>query len=166
MSLLVELSKLLENNVKAYKLTVPSDVTESDLWNWVEDQEVVTIEDIKKEGSTLYVYPHFGDKYSDATLNKLKKSLSVFLSAAVAESAGRTKTHYDGGEFDADVDSMNHHLKQIRLIVQSPAMAHHIKDTLQNFDVDTKTEHRALENAVHALQQALDVFYHKMQEAE
>lgn len=218
-----------DNNVKAYKLTVPSDITESELWDWVEAQEVVTIEDIKKTGTTLYVYPHFGDKYSDATLNKLKKSLSSFLNSLVTEgkkddvewgiyhkktdklldgtfsgkngkkdaeeelentwddsyayvrrwkegdkvhvhessvSGGRTKTHYEGGEFDADIDSLNHHLKQIRLIVQSPAMAHHIRDTLKNFDVDTKAEHRAVENAVHALQQAIGVFYHKMQEAE
>ena len=76
-----------EGKVKAYKLTIDlddgdafgelSDKQKTEiLWdNFVEEQSVVTIEDIKLNGKTVYVYPSWDDKYNESTLKRLQSAL-------------------------------------------------------------------------------------------
>lgn len=67
-----------ENKLKAYKIPYPKGASIEQVWDWVEDQDVVTIENIEKKGNTLYVYPHFEDKYNEDTLEGLKQSIRDF----------------------------------------------------------------------------------------
>jgi hypothetical protein len=45
--------------VKAFKIEIPQGLTDSAIWDFINDQSVVTIEDFERKGNIVYLYPHF-----------------------------------------------------------------------------------------------------------
>ncbi len=84
----------------------------------------------------------------------------------VQEPTAITERYEEGNEFDADMDSIKEKLDEVLEVVNSSNMKQHIKDTKENFGVDTNKEHVALEKAVTAAIHAYHDFYDKMGEAE
>lgn len=73
--------KLTEAKVKAYKLTVPKGFTEAKADDFIENQEIVTVEYFDLKGDTMYVYPHFEllDPNYTGVQEKLQKALNRFI---------------------------------------------------------------------------------------
>jgi hypothetical protein len=77
------------------------------------------------------------------------------------------KTHYEGShEFDGEVSQIASLLKKAMKIIDGPKMQQHIKDTKQNYVVDTSSEAAGVKKALEAADAALEKFYNKMGTAE
>ncbi len=66
-----------KSKLKAYKIKVDG-WTKKKAWDFVEGQEVCTIETLELKGDTLYLYPHFDDKYSAQDQAALQKAADAF----------------------------------------------------------------------------------------
>jgi len=66
-------------NVKAFKVEVPSGITDSAIWDFIEDQSVVTIEDFERKGNVVYFYPHFDHDYDPHMAGAMQAAFNRFV---------------------------------------------------------------------------------------
>lgn len=61
--------------VKAIKLKIDPDMSDADIWNFIENQDEVTIEDFEKKGDTLYLYPYIDIEIGHPKLKGMQQRL-------------------------------------------------------------------------------------------
>lgn len=103
--LLQELLSLREESqakLKAYKYKDRTDLSDDDVWNFIEGQEVVTIEDFERRDGSIYFKPYFEDKFDEGNAAALGKAWRNFDATdeddMVDESLTEARLHSD---FDA-----------------------------------------------------------------
>ena len=76
----VETDELSEAvNVKAFKIEVPDDLEDDEIWDFINDQSVVTIEDFKRKGNIVYLYPHFEHDYDPHMTGVMQSAFNRYL---------------------------------------------------------------------------------------
>lgn len=68
-------------NVKAFKVEIPPGITDSAIWDFIEDQSVVTIEDFERKGKVVYFYPHFDHDYDPHMAGAMQAAFNRYLKA-------------------------------------------------------------------------------------
>lgn len=58
--------------LKAYKMRDRKALTDDQVWAFIEGQDVVTIEDFERKDGYVYFKPHFDDRFSNRTHEKLE----------------------------------------------------------------------------------------------
>jgi len=61
--------------IKAIKLKIDPDMTDAEIWNFIENQDEVTIEDFEKKGDTLYLYPYIDIEVNHPKLKGMQQRL-------------------------------------------------------------------------------------------
>lgn len=87
-------------NVKAFKVEIPPGITDSAIWDFIEDQSVVTIEDFERKGKVVYFYPHFDHDYDPHMAGAMQAAFNRF-----AKQEGLTEAKYFDVPLDNDSDS-------------------------------------------------------------
>lgn len=65
--------------VKAFKIQIPQGLTDSAIWDFIEDQSIVTIEDFTREGTTVYLYPHFERDFDAGSARDMQDAFDTYL---------------------------------------------------------------------------------------
>ena len=66
-------------NVKAFKVEVPKDTTDQQIYDFIEDQSVVTIEHFDRKGNIVYFYPHFEHDYDPHMTGVMQAAFNRFI---------------------------------------------------------------------------------------
>lgn len=66
-------------NVKAFKVEVPKDTTDQQIYDFIEDQSVVTIEHFDRKGNVVYFYPHFEHDYDPHMTGAMQAAFNRFI---------------------------------------------------------------------------------------
>ena len=80
-------------NVKAFKVEVPPGITDSAIWDFIEDQSVVTIEYFERKGKVVYFYPHFDHDYDPHMAGAMQAAFNRF-----AKQEGLTEAVHSGSK--------------------------------------------------------------------
>lgn len=77
-----DLDESSEPTVKAFKIKAKRGLTDAQIWEYIESQAFITIEDFELKGSTLYLYPysshHLAAPYIKDTQKALQASFNRF----------------------------------------------------------------------------------------
>ena len=65
--------------VKAFKVEVPKDTTDQQIYDFIEDQSVVTIEHFDRKGNIVYFYPHFEHDYDPHMTGVMQAAFNRFI---------------------------------------------------------------------------------------
>lgn len=65
--------------VKAFKIKVPQGLSDDVIWDFINDQAIVTIENFERKGNTVYLYPHFEHDYHPHMDAAMQTSFSRYL---------------------------------------------------------------------------------------
>lgn len=68
-----------EPTVKAIKVKFPSSLPDSAVWEFIESQNIVTIEGFTRTGDDVYLEPHFGQEYDEDTVDALVTAADDFV---------------------------------------------------------------------------------------